>query len=89
MLFRSDSAVQVDPPVVVNTCSDTIVPIALPVGIHSDGCWSHRQNDKQAPPRMPDTRPYTFTADMERASVVVGCSSCEALGDVGHQRCRP
>jgi len=33
-----DSAVQVDPPVVVNTCSDTIVPIALPVGIHSDGC---------------------------------------------------
>lgn len=33
-----DSAVQVDPPVVINTCSDTIVPIALPVGIHSDGC---------------------------------------------------
>ena len=36
-----DSAVQVDPPVVVNTCSDTIVPIALPVGIHSDGCTGY------------------------------------------------
>lgn len=36
-----DSAVQVDPPVVVNACSDTIHPIALPVSIHSDGCTGY------------------------------------------------